>query len=272
MAPTPPTSGPATPRYRRPLEWAASGRRPCRSASAWSRPRDGSASRWLSTARTAALLGDSTVEALTAQLEAVIAGVCDAPERPLAEIDLVTPEERDRLLGTCNDTARPVPEACIHALFSEQARLTPDATALVFRGRRMSYRELDERTNRLGRHLRGLGVAPGTLVGILLHRSFAMVEAVLGTLKAGGRLRAPRPHLPGRAHRLHGPRRRPGARPDRGEPPLPGPGGHGTGRGSRHGARRDRARRRPSRSRAEPLPRTSPTSSTPRARPAGRRA
>ena len=87
-----------------------------------------------------------------------------------------------------------------------------------------------------------------------------------------GRLRAPRPHLPGRAHRLHGPRRRPRARPDRGEPPLPGPGGHGARRGSRHGARTRSRARRPSRSRAGPVPRTSPTSSTPRARPAGRRA
>jgi natural product biosynthesis luciferase-like monooxygenase protein len=123
---------------------------------------------------------------LARQLGAVLASVLDAPARPISAIDLVTEEDRAALLRTWNDTARAVPETCIHDLFSDQAKRTPDATALVFRGRRLTYRELDERTNRLARHLRTLGVGPDVLVGIFLQRSFSMVEAVLATLKAGG--------------------------------------------------------------------------------------
>ena len=71
-------------------------------------------------------------------------------------------------------------------LFELVADTVPDRVAVVGDDRRLTFRELDERTNRLARHLRGLGVGPGVLVGIFLQRSFAMVEAVLATLKAGG--------------------------------------------------------------------------------------
>ena len=94
--------------------------------------------------------------------------------------------ELQALLRTWNNTERAVPEACVHELIAAQAAATPDATALIYQGRRMSYRELDERTNRLARHLRSLGVGPDVLVGIFLQRAFSMVEAVVATLKAGG--------------------------------------------------------------------------------------
>lgn len=133
-----------------------------------------------------ALAGGSEIDDITSQLDAVLGGAMQSPERSIAELDLMTPEQCAHVLRTWNDTVRPVPDACIHELFEQQARRTPDLTAVVFHGRGMTFRELDERTNRLARHLRDLGVGPGVLVGIFLQRSFAMVEAVLGTLKAGG--------------------------------------------------------------------------------------
>lgn len=124
--------------------------------------------------------------ALAAQVAAILWSAHDAPARPIAEIDLLSRDEQAAALRAWNDTERPVRDACIHQLIAEQAAQTPDATALVFRGRGMSYRELDERTNRLAQHLRTLGVGPGVLVGIFVQRSFAMVEGVVATLKAGG--------------------------------------------------------------------------------------
>jgi natural product biosynthesis luciferase-like monooxygenase protein len=123
---------------------------------------------------------------LMSQLGAIVRNTAARPELPLSAIDLMTGQEHESLLRAWNDTARPVPDACIHELIAAQARATPDATALVYQGRQMSYRELDERTNRLARHLRSLGVGPDVLVGIFLQRSFSMMEAVLATLKAGG--------------------------------------------------------------------------------------
>jgi natural product biosynthesis luciferase-like monooxygenase protein len=123
---------------------------------------------------------------LSSELAAVIGNAVATPARPVSEIDLMTPDQQALALREWNDTSRPVGEACIHQLIAEQARTTPEATALIFQGERMTYRELDGRTNRLARHLQELGVGPDTLVGIFVQRSFAMVEAVLATLKAGG--------------------------------------------------------------------------------------
>ena len=121
---------------------------------------------------------------LAEQLGAIIRNVTARPDLVLSSIDLMTESERQTLLRTWNDTDRPVPDACIHELIAAQAAATPDATALVYQGRRMSYRELDDRTNRLARHLTSLGVGPDVPVGIFLQRSFSMMEAVLATLNS----------------------------------------------------------------------------------------
>ncbi|HEX8202153.1 MAG TPA: amino acid adenylation domain-containing protein, partial [Isosphaeraceae bacterium] len=77
-------------------------------------------------------------------------------------------------------------EACVHRLFEAQEARTPEAVALAFEGRALTYRALNARANRLAHHLRGLGVGPETLVGVCLDRSPEMVVALLGILKAGG--------------------------------------------------------------------------------------
>ncbi len=63
---------------------------------------------------------------------------------------------------------------------------TPEAPALVAHGGRLGYRELDERANRLARHLRRLGVGPDAVVGLSTDRSVDLVVGLLGILKAGG--------------------------------------------------------------------------------------
>ena len=77
-------------------------------------------------------------------------------------------------------------ERCIHELFEDQVRQTPDAVALVFGDERLSYGELNARANRLARHLRGLGVRPDDRVAICVERSVEMIVGLLGVLKAGG--------------------------------------------------------------------------------------
>jgi amino acid adenylation domain-containing protein len=75
---------------------------------------------------------------------------------------------------------------CIHELFEAQAERTPDATAVVFEGRHLTYRELNVRANQLAHYLRKQGVGPEVLVGICVERSLEMVVGVFGILKAGG--------------------------------------------------------------------------------------
>lgn len=74
----------------------------------------------------------------------------------------------------------------LHGLVEEQAARTPNAVALVFEAQQLSYAELNERANRVARHLRSMGVGAGTLVGVYFERSLEMLVGMLGILKAGG--------------------------------------------------------------------------------------
>ena len=116
-------------------------------------------------------------------LEAVVAD----PEVKIGAIALIDAEERARLLGEWAGEAPVYPrDATVHALFAEQARARPEAPALEFEGRTISYGELEAASNRLARRLRREGVGPEVMAAVCLERSFEMVVAVLAILKAGG--------------------------------------------------------------------------------------
>src|ERR1039458_2368782 len=87
----------------------------------------------------------------------------------------------------CNQTEVDYPrENTIAQLFEQQVARTPDAVAVVSAGRSLTYRELDQRSNQLARHLQQLGVRPERLVGIAVERSVEMIVGLLAILKAGG--------------------------------------------------------------------------------------
>jgi len=75
--------------------------------------------------------------------------------------------------------------ACLHELIEDQARRTPERTAVVFEGERLSYGELDRRAGAVARRLRALGAGPEVRVTLLVERSLSMVVGMLGILKAG---------------------------------------------------------------------------------------
>jgi amino acid adenylation domain-containing protein len=106
--------------------------------------------------------------------------------KALADLEMLTGEERRRL-AEWNATTRDYPrDRCVHELFEAQAERAPESTALVYGGERLSYGELDRRANRLAHHLQRLGVAANDAVGICMNRSLELVVAVLAVLKAGG--------------------------------------------------------------------------------------
>ncbi|HEX7240755.1 MAG TPA: condensation domain-containing protein, partial [Longimicrobiaceae bacterium] len=125
----------------------------------------------------------ASVERMLDAYALLLDAVAEAPERRVLELALVRVEER-RMLEEWS--ARDADAALVHRLFAAQAARTPEATALWFRGERLTYAELDRRANRLANHLRALGVGPETRVGVCLERTPELVVALLGVLKAGG--------------------------------------------------------------------------------------
>jgi amino acid adenylation domain-containing protein len=106
---------------------------------------------------------------------------------PIRDVEVLAEAERRQLLVDWNDTSTPQPPGrLIHELFEAQVERAPYAIAVVDNGEQVSYSELNERANRLARHLRSLGVGPEVLVGVLMERSVELVVALLGVLKAGG--------------------------------------------------------------------------------------
>ncbi len=105
----------------------------------------------------------------------------------IGELELLTAEERGRILEEFNDTAVAfAKDKTVAELIEEQAARTPKAVAVVFEGRELTYAELDRRSNQLGHYLRRLGVREGALVPICVERGIEMIVGVLGILKAGG--------------------------------------------------------------------------------------
>lgn len=101
-------------------------------------------------------------------------------DRPRAKAARVVPRNKEY--------SEPVslPSDRLHELFEQQAQQTPNATALVFGNVKLTYSQLNESANQLAHYLRQMGVRPGVLVGICMHRRPEMIVGLLGTLKAGG--------------------------------------------------------------------------------------
>ncbi|MEW1866391.1 amino acid adenylation domain-containing protein [Streptomyces sp. NPDC088194] len=118
--------------------------------------------------------------------EGVVSALETDPGTPLGRVPVLGGAERHRVLVEWNDTAREVPAATVPELVDEQAARTPGAVAVVSEDGRLTYTELQERSNALARLLLARGVRPESRVAVVMNRSAALVVAYLAVLKAGG--------------------------------------------------------------------------------------
>src|SRR5713226_1548702 len=133
------------------------------------------------------LFEEATIGRLLGHFQTLLEGIVADPNRRLSELPLLTAAERHQLLVKWNETGIDHPKtACVHELFEQQARRTPDNVALEFEGKKLTYAELNVQSDRLAAHLRSMGVRPDGLVGLCVERSPQMIIGVLGILKAGG--------------------------------------------------------------------------------------
>jgi amino acid adenylation domain-containing protein len=133
------------------------------------------------------LFDSSTIERLSGHFLNLLGGIVANPQERISQLPLLTESETNQLLIEWNNTQVDYPEyKCIHQLFEEQVKRTPDAVAVVCSQQQLTYNELNCRANQLAHYLQSLGVKPDTLVGICLERSLEMIVGLLGILKAGG--------------------------------------------------------------------------------------
>jgi amino acid adenylation domain-containing protein len=132
------------------------------------------------------LFEEDSIRRLSTQLKLLLEGIVADPETPVSRLALLSENERHQIVEDFNATEAPLPDACVHELIDRHAAQRPDAEAVSCAGRSLTYRELEERSNRLAHELRELGVGPGALVGCYLDRSVELMVGLLGVLKAGG--------------------------------------------------------------------------------------
>ncbi|MEO0684326.1 MAG: condensation domain-containing protein, partial [Cyanobacteria bacterium J06649_11] len=126
-----------------------------------------------------------TIENLLIHFRILLENLANHPDYSLIELPLLTDAEQ-QLLTEWNSTQAEYPKQCIHELFAEQVKRTPDKTAVTFENEKLTYKELNIKANQVAYYLQNIGVQPEILVGICLERSIEMVIGILAILKAGG--------------------------------------------------------------------------------------
>jgi len=119
-------------------------------------------------------------------LRIILEEIARSPERTLAEFSMVSDAERHRILVNWNESRVAISSRdCIYRFFEAQVDRYPDAIALVSEGKRLTYRELDAKSNQLAHHLLDLYVHPGDRVAVYLDRGMDSIISMLAILKAG---------------------------------------------------------------------------------------
>lgn len=116
----------------------------------------------------------------------IINQVLENNDITLNEIEIVTPDEKKKILYDFNNTSADYPrDKTITQLFEEQVEKTPDNIAVVFENQKLTYRELNERANSLANYLRSQKIGRNDIVGIMVNRSLEMIISILAVLKSG---------------------------------------------------------------------------------------
>lgn len=132
------------------------------------------------------LFDPATIERMAGQFQILLEGVTANPTQRVGQLPLLSAAEQHQLLVEWNNTQVDYPlDRCLHRLFEAQVERTPDAIALIFEEKQLTYRELNARANQLAHYLQSLEAAPQGLIGICMERSLWMVIGLLAILKTG---------------------------------------------------------------------------------------
>ncbi len=135
------------------------------------------------------LFDADTIRRMKQHFQILLAAIVEQPTQQISNLSLLTPAEEHQLLvwGKAeSETSKYQVNCCLHELFESQVERSPDAIALTFEDKQLTYQQLNQKANKVAHHLQKLGVKPEVSVGICMERSLDMVIGILGILKAGG--------------------------------------------------------------------------------------
>jgi tyrocidine synthetase III len=145
-----------------------------------------------------ALFKEKTIRRFIRYFQNILEQVLENPDCSIGQLEIVTGEEKHRMLVEFNRTETPYPsDKTIYSLLEEQAQKTPDRIALIGvnsdehanrekQNKTLTYRQLHEKSNRIARYLRSKGAGRGTIIGLMVERSVDMVVTILAIQKSGG--------------------------------------------------------------------------------------
>lgn len=128
----------------------------------------------------------STVEKMMKHLERILDTLSKNPDLHVQEFTYMDSDEISEILYQQNDTKTVFEDdLMVHQMFEKQAELQPDAIVLKYEGTSITYKELNEKANRIAHYLIENGIQRNDFVGIYVYRSIEMFAAIYGVLKAG---------------------------------------------------------------------------------------
>ncbi|WP_216843120.1 non-ribosomal peptide synthetase, partial [Granulicella sp. S190] len=133
-----------------------------------------------------ALFERTTIERYFAYFQNLLSAIVRDPGQPIARLSMLPAEEREQVLFGWNGAkkAEGTTPLLLHEHFEAHARQNPEASAIVFGDRRLSYGELNRQANQLARYLHVLHVKPQDRVALCMERGPAMIAGLLAILKA----------------------------------------------------------------------------------------
>lgn len=127
------------------------------------------------------------VDRMFTHLQVILNDAINRPEKRISKLNLLSDEEKHKVIFEFNNTKTEYPkDKTIYQLFEEQVENTPYDIAVNYYDRKLTYRNLNEKANQLGRLLKAKGIKRDSIVGIMADRSIEMIIGILGILKAGG--------------------------------------------------------------------------------------
>jgi amino acid adenylation domain-containing protein len=127
-----------------------------------------------------------TVERVARSYATMLSALAADPDARADALNMLSAQDYQQVVIKFNQSARPYPDKCVHELFEDQVKRTPQNTALRFHDQTFTYHELNVRANQLAHYLRKRGVGPNIPAALFVERSAEMIIGLLAILKAGG--------------------------------------------------------------------------------------